>query len=128
MNYQHEFFEKTAKNFPNLIAVNDNGKKTTYKELDKFSNQLANLLHDNGCAANDRICILTNKNTNQYASVLGILKSGSCWIPLSDAFPQKRIEFLLKTLEPKFLIIEEKFYSKISQVFNPHKIQHTWEV
>ena len=110
MNYQQDFFEKTVKNFPSKLAVQDGKKNITYKELDKFSNKLGNFLHDNGCRSNDRVCIFTKKNINQYASVLGILKSGSCWAPLSDAFPEKRIELLLKTLEQKFLIVEEVFY------------------
>jgi len=123
MNYQQDFFEKTVKNFPSKLAVQDGKKNITYKELDKFSNKLGNLLHDNGCRSNDRVCILTKKNINQYASVLGILKSGSCWVPLSDTFPEKRIELLLKMLEPKFLIVEEVFYSKISNMIKKQKIK-----
>ena len=34
MNFQNEFFEKSAKKYPNYIAVDDHGKKITYKNLD----------------------------------------------------------------------------------------------
>ena len=118
MNLQNEFFEKTALKHPNYIAVDDHGKKTSYKNLENFSNKLANLLHENGCRTNDRVCIFTNKNINQYASILGILKSGSCWVPLSAAFPKDRIKYLLKTLTPKFIIVEEIYYKKISKIYN----------
>ena len=61
MNFQNDFFEKTVKKFPNYIAVDDHGKKTSYKDLNNFSNKLANFLHSHHCKANDRICILTQK-------------------------------------------------------------------
>ena len=118
MYLQNEFFEKTARKHPSFIAVDDHGRKTTYKDLENFSNKLGNFLQDHGCKANDRVCIFTNKNVNQYASILGILKAGSCWVPLSSAFPSDRIKYLLKTLEPKFIIIDEIFYSRISKIYN----------
>lgn len=118
MNFQNEFFEFTAKKFPNYIAVDDHGKKITYKNLDAFSNKIGNFLHNNGCGANDRVCILTEKNINQYASLLGILKTGSCWVPLSYLFPKERINFLLKIIEPKFIITESIHYKKIINLYN----------
>ena len=44
---QSSFFEDTAKKYPNLIAVDDHGKKSTYKTLNEKSNQLANLILNN---------------------------------------------------------------------------------
>lgn len=118
MNLQNNFFEETARKYPNYIAVDDHGKKITYKNLESLSNKLANFLLDNKCQINDRVCIFTHKNVNQYASILGILKAGACWVPLSASFPIDRIKFLLKTLAPKFIIIDEIFYSKISKIYN----------
>ena len=61
MMYQHNFFEKTAKKFPNAIAVDDHGKKISYKQLDIFANKIANLILSSGFSTNERICILTKK-------------------------------------------------------------------
>ena len=62
MRLQHLFFENTAKKYPNFIAVDDHGKKITYRKLDLLANKVANLLSENGCSNNDRVCILTKKN------------------------------------------------------------------
>ena len=62
-------------------------KNFKYIYLDKFANKIANFLISHGIEPNDRVCIFTDKNINQYASVLGILKSGACWVPLSASFP-----------------------------------------
>ena len=121
MKFQNDFFEQTAQKYPNYIAVDDHNKKITYKNLDIYSNKIANLLKENGCKYNDRIIVFTGKNINQYASVLGILKSGSCWVPISYLFPDKRINFLIKDIKPRFIITEkihQKRLSKLTSIKN----------
>ena len=34
MNLLHQFFENSANKYPELIAVNDHGKKMSYKSLE----------------------------------------------------------------------------------------------
>lgn len=108
MLYQHSFFEITAQKYPNAIAIDDHGKKYTYKQLEIFSNKIANFLSRHGCKANDRICILLDKGFYQYSSVLGILKSGACWVPLSETFPEERMRYLLNNIKPKIIITQKK--------------------
>ena len=121
MNFQNEFFEKSAKKYPNYIAVDDHGKKITYKNLDIYANKIANFLSKLGCSFNDRVCIFTEKNINQYASILGILKSGACWVPLSYLFPKQRLFFLIKDINPKVIITEKKYLNKILKFRNKCK-------
>ena len=120
-NFQHSFFESTAKKKPNLIAVDDEGKKTSYKELDISANKVANLLLKNGCRGNDRVCILVKKNVNLYISILGILKSGMCWVPLSSLFPKARLKELIKELNPKFIIVDSENFKIIQNLYKKNK-------
>ena len=106
--FQHDFFEKSADQFPNSIAIRDNGKSYSYNDLQKFSNKISNFLISNKCFPNDRICILLEKNFHLYASILGILKSGACWVPFNNNFPELRLVELIKSLKPKFIIISKK--------------------
>ena len=118
MRLQHLFFENTAKKYPNFIAVDDHGKKITYRKLDLLANKVANLLSENGCSNNDRVCILTKKNINLYASILGILKAGSCWVPFSNLFPDHRLKSLIQEISPKFIIIESDYYNLIKNCYD----------
>ena len=117
LDFQHNFFEETVKNSPNKICVSYSGKNFKYIYLDKFANKIANFLISHGIEPNDRVCIFTDKNINQYASVLGILKSGACWVPLSASFPSARIKYLIKVLKPKFIISENKYYDNYSNIY-----------
>ena len=113
---QSSFFENVARKHPNYIAVDDHGKKFTYRKLNEKSNQLANLLSNIKSEKNEKICILTNKNINLYTSILGILKSGSCWVPLSNLFPVERIKFILNSTESKILIVEKEFLKTVKKI------------
>ena len=104
--FQQDFFEHTAERMPTAIAVEDGEFSISYGELDKRANRIGNLLRELGCRPNDRVCIATNKNIGAYAAVLGILKSGACWVPLSLSYPEDRLSRLLKVLAPKAIVAE----------------------
>lgn len=118
MYLQHNFFEETAKKYPKYIAVDDHGKKITYQQLDKEANQLANFIRKLDITSNNRICILLEKNINQYLSILGILKSGACWVPLSKNFPQERLKNIINNVKPSLIITDNESLLKNSKIFN----------
>ena len=122
MFYLQSFFEITALKHTNFIAVNDHGKKITYKNLDIMANKLANLIVKLNLKINERVCILTKKDINLYSSILGVLKSGGCWVPLSDQFPLKRINFLINLTSPKVIIIDKEFLPLVKKFKNRIKI------
>jgi len=113
--YQNNFFEKIAKKYPNDIAVDDHGKKISYNHLNKFANKISNLILSFKFLPNDRVCILTKKNINLYASILATLKSGGCWVPLSNQFPKERIKYIINYTLPKILIIEKEFLNLVEK-------------
>ncbi len=119
---QHEFFEKTVKNFPERIALDNNGTLSSYKKINSLANFIAKNLINLGCEANDRICIITEKNIFMYSAILGVLKSGSCWVPLSTSWPEERLLWLLKELNPKLIILDEKNSKIIIDLINKNNL------
>lgn len=106
LTFQQDFFERTADASPESIAVDDHGDCVTYGGLEKRANQIAHLLQGLGSAPNERVCVFAGKNANAYAAILGVLKSGGCWVPLSSAFPHERLAGLLGMLRPRAVIVE----------------------
>lgn len=104
--YQQDFFERTAEARPEAPAVDDHGHITSYGDLEVRANRLAHLLRRMGAGPNQRVCILIEKNADAYAAVLGTLKAGACWVPLSGAFPHERLKFLVETLRPVALVVD----------------------
>ena len=114
MNLLHQFFENSADKYPDLIAINDHGEKITYKNLESCSNRLANFLNELKAQTKMRVVIFTEKNLNQYVSLLAALKSGNCWIPIQVNQPKDRLKVLFTTINPQLVITEKNFDKKLS--------------
>ncbi|MBF0353772.1 MAG: amino acid adenylation domain-containing protein [Alphaproteobacteria bacterium] len=104
--FQHDYFERAVDRWPDAIAVEDGEARITYLDLEKRANRIAHLLQELGVGPNARVCIATGKNKEMYAALLGALKSGGCWVPLSHAFPHDRLKYLVDSLNPSAVIAE----------------------
>ncbi len=101
----HQLFEEQVARTPNNIAVVFEDKKLTYQELSNKANQLANYLHNNyQTKADDIICLLLERSEWIIIAILGVLKSGAAYCPISPEYPEERILFILQDTQPKCLI------------------------
>ncbi|NQY86532.1 MAG: amino acid adenylation domain-containing protein [Colwellia sp.] len=114
--YLDDFFEVNKSAFIDSIAVEDGESEITYAALDKSANRLANCLIDKGCKPNDRICFISSKTVAGYKSILAILKSGACFVPISGEYPDERMSFLFKSIKPKVLVVEKLYISRVNEV------------
>ena len=114
INFQHQAFTISAKKYPNKTCLIDGNKKFSYAQMDKFSNKIANFLIKKNIKPNDRVCLILEKNFYLYASILGVLKAGGCWVPLSKIFHQNRIKDLMERIEPAFTICSSSILENIN--------------
>ena len=96
-----DLFEYQINRSPDSIAlVFESNEKlsysTTYKELDRFSNQLARQLISQGIGPEDRVAILLERGIELIVSILGILKAGACYVPIDPDYPVSRINYALQ--------------------------------
>jgi tyrocidine synthetase-3 len=117
----HNLFENQAGLIPSQIAVISGGEKLTYQELDNQSNQLANYLVDQGVIPGDIIGVCLERSVDMILSVLGILKSGCCYLPMDPSFPDDRIKYMYEDSGAKILISQSSLEEKFGQ-FNDTKI------
>lgn len=115
-NYLEEFFEISVKNTPDTLAVDDQGERFSYVFLEERANRVARILLEVGCGSNERVCIFTGKNIHAYSGVLGTLKSGACWVPLGENFPEERLEYLISSVTPKVIIVEAHTLEKAMRI------------
>ncbi len=101
----HQLFEEQVARTPNNIAVLFEDKKLTYQELNNKANQLAHYLHHNyDTKADDIICLLLERSEWMIIAILGVLKSGAAYCPISPEYPNERVLFILQDTQPKCLI------------------------
>ena len=75
---------------------------------------------------------MVNRSLEMIVSILGVLKSGACYIPIDPEYPQDRIEYMLDNSNSKMLLTFEKLQDKVNfdnklfvelnnELYNSHK-------
>ncbi|MFY2562983.1 non-ribosomal peptide synthase/polyketide synthase, partial [Corallococcus terminator] len=91
-----QLFAEQVQRTPEAIALQFEGQRLTYAELDARSNQLARHLLALGLRQESRIAVCIPRGLELYVALLGILKAGGCYVPLDAAHPSRRIAFMLE--------------------------------
>ena len=82
-------FEEAARRWPLRPALRLDGRTITYAELDGWGNAIAHRIIRKGYGG-ARIALMAEKKAGSYATILGILKAGSSYVPLPPDGPADR--------------------------------------
>jgi len=118
----HLHFEDYAKKTPNAIAIIFNNEKLTYSDLNSQANKLAKFLQKIGCRSNEIIGLCVDRSVNMIIGILGILKSGSAYLPLDPSNPTERLDYILADAKVRCLVtltnISSNHNFSVSQIIN----------
>ncbi|MBR1554779.1 MAG: amino acid adenylation domain-containing protein, partial [Oscillospiraceae bacterium] len=103
----HTGFIENVKRSPEKTALICDGVSYTYHELNQYANSIADTLLKAGASAHDRILVELPKSFGQICTVLGILKAGCIYVPLTYGQPASRTERVAEKAKP-FCIISDK--------------------
>ena len=109
-----QLFEEQVDKTPDNIAVVFENQKLTYRELNERANSLANYLRSKKIGRNDIVGIMVNRSLEMIISILAVLKSGACYIPIDPEYPQDRIEYMLNNSNAKLLLTFKKLENKVT--------------
>jgi amino acid adenylation domain-containing protein len=76
-----------------------------YQTLDQRSNQLAHFLIERGVEPGDRVVLLLPRSITLIEAMLGVLKSGACYVPVDPTSPKDRIDFVINDLDPSAILV-----------------------
>jgi amino acid adenylation domain-containing protein len=103
----HRFFEEQAARTPQAVAVEVGDQRVTYSELDRRANQLAHYLRAHGVGPEVRVGVCLDRSPHLIVALLGILKAGGAYVPLDPAYPQDRIQLLVKDAQIAVLVTDD---------------------
>ena len=112
----HKVFEETVKKYSNKNAVIFKNEKLTYNDLNKKANRLARYLINGGAKKGDVVAVLIDKSSEYMIALLGILKAGCVYMPISDDMPLERVKYILNDAGANFVITTEKFDRKLDSI------------
>lgn len=94
--YIHEQFSIVAKRYPELTAIVYGDKTMTYAQLEETSEQISEELKRLHVVRNESVGILMHKSPEAIAAMIGVIKSGGCYVPLDPNYPEERINYIVK--------------------------------
>ncbi len=75
-------------------AVIDRSRSMTYAELDRRSDQVANLLGQLGVLPGDRVGLYLEKSLESIVGLYGVMKAGACYVPFDPGAPVQRLSYI----------------------------------
>ncbi|MBC7970271.1 MAG: amino acid adenylation domain-containing protein, partial [Verrucomicrobia bacterium] len=111
----HQLFEAQVEQTPNAIAVQYEGQRLTYRELNQQANQLAHHLQAIGVKPDTLVGLCLVRSLDLVVGLLGILKAGGAYIPLDPAYPQARIAFMLEDSQVAVLVTQRSLLETLPQ-------------
>ena len=108
-----QVFEEQAQDNPLAIAVQFEGQKLTYAELNCRANQLAHYLKKSGVGPEALVGLCLERGTGIIISVLAVLKAGGAYVPLDPDYPEDRINYMLQDAGVKMLMADSSTEPKL---------------
>ena len=99
-------FERQASRTPEAVALRQQDRTWTFRQLDERANQIAHVLRDLGVGPEVRVGISLCRSPELIATMLGVWKAGGAYIPTDPAYPSDRLNYMFADGGARVLVAE----------------------
>ena len=101
----------------NATAVEtDNGLNYSWRDIERATAMLANLLASLNLPAGARIAVQVEKSVEAMLLYLATLRAGYVFLPLNTAYQSAEIEYFVKNAEPAVVVCSKKNFGWVSKI------------
>jgi amino acid adenylation domain-containing protein len=108
-----------ARRYPDRAAIRTEDRAVSYSRLDHQINLIAESLRREP-VENPYILVLLDRSPEIIQAILGILKAGLVFVPVSPKFPGQRVSLLLAETGARRVITSSLYYQRFQSVFQKH--------
>lgn len=116
-----EYLNETVKHFPDKVAFIDKDRKITFSELKHEAFCIAQEFVKINCFKKP-VLIFMEKSVSMISSFMGVAYSGNFYSPLDTKMPEERINKILDTLKPEFIITDRTHFDKVKSIVNEKSV------
>lgn len=95
-----DLFLMQVKRVPDKIAVVDERRSLTYRELNQVSDRIGQELLKYQVGRGSYVAVAADHRVETVAAIFGILKIGAAYVPIDLSYPKERIQYMLKDCKP----------------------------
>src|ERR1041385_8034136 len=92
----HELFEDQVRRSAEAVAVEFEGQKLTYGDLNRRANELGHYLRKEGIGPEVGVGLCMERGLEMVIGLLGILKAGGAYVALDPHYPPERLKFMME--------------------------------
>jgi len=104
--FPQQFAEQVAQT-PSAIAVACGEQEWSYQALNRYANQLAHYLQQQGVGPEVLVGIAIARSPDLLIGLLGILKAGGAYVPLDTTQPQQRLQLVLDDAQVPLVLTQQ---------------------
>jgi malonyl-CoA/methylmalonyl-CoA synthetase len=127
---QHNLFAALRAAFPkdlDTVAVEtDNGLNYSWRDLDRASAMMANLLQSLAIPLGSRVAVQVEKSVEAMVLYLATLRAGMVFLPLNTAYQSSEIEYFVGNAEPAVVVCSSKNFGWVSKIAFKAGTQHVF--
>lgn len=109
----HELFERQAASTPDAVALISGDEELTYCELNQRANRLAHYLRERGVKPDTLVGMHLERTTELIIALMAILKAGGAYVPLDPAYPEGRLELMIRDSGAPLLLTQKSLATKL---------------
>lgn len=99
------------------IAIEtDNGLNYSWRDLERATAMLANLLESLGLPKGSRIAVQVEKSVEAAMLYMATLRAGFVFLPLNTAYQSAEIEYFIGNAEPAVVVCSRKNFGWVSKI------------
>ena len=116
----HNLFAALRAAFPaslDAVAVEtDNGLSYSWRDLERATAMMANLLQSLGLPPGARVAVQVEKSVEAMVLYLATLRAGYVFLPLNTAYQSAEIEYFIGNAEPAVVVCSSKNFGWVSKI------------
>ena len=109
----HELFEQQVARNPEAVALDFEGRKLSYRDLNARANQLAHYLRGLDVGPDTLVGVLMARSADLVVAVLGVLKAGGAYVPMDPDYPKERLRCILDDSKASIVLSEAPLASML---------------
>lgn len=104
----HHLFEEQAANTPGALAVVDQRRHLSYRDLNLQAGALARQLLRLGVGPDVCVGICLPRSVDLVVAALAVLKAGGAYVPLDPEYPMERLVYMIEDTQAPVLLTHRK--------------------
>ncbi|KVE40097.1 non-ribosomal peptide synthetase [Burkholderia sp. TSV86] len=101
-------FRERAAAHPERIALEQDGARWSYAELDRWSDRAADALRSAGAGRGAVVGVAGERSPRLIAALIAVLKTGAAYLPLDASYPAARLRMMIADADPALMLLADE--------------------